>query len=236
MIYTDLSERLLQLDRQVNQAEHFLEREIGEAKAIARRVQDGQRVIVDLEDKADALQEVSGLLNRFADAKQVEVVSKVEGLVTHGLQTIFGDDLSFHVVQEIKRGRVETRFVVRSMFAGAELETAVMDSRGGGVAAVTGFLLRLIVLLLQPDRTHFMVLDESFSQVSSQYAAKFIEFVRELVDKTSVQLLIVTHTSVEEWLEVADKAYEFTLKSGKTVVRELTEDADSHVEDDNEPV
>lgn len=206
--------------KRVSQVERQIEREIGEARSLVTRVRESQQKVADLEDRAEALEEAIGVLNSFADRKQEEVKAKIEGLVTQGLQTIFSDqDLRFVIVQEQKARRMETRFVIVDDHG---LETSIMDARGGGVAAVAGFLLRLIVTLLQPNR-HFLMLDESFAHVSEKYESALVEFVRELVDRTSIQIVLTTHKGVEEWIAAADKAYRFTLENGRTTVQDVSQ-------------
>lgn len=202
-------------------AEKLIEREIGEAKALAKRAQQDFAEADQAEARADALEKVVGILNKFADARQEAVQSKIEALVTHGLQTVFDDSLTFHVVSETKARRVETRFVVRSKVGAEVVETSILDARGGGVAAVAGFLLRLIVVLLRPDVRPFLLLDESFSMVSEEYESRLVDFVKELTEKTPVQIVLTTHKAVEEWSTAADKVHRFSLKSGKTRVDEV---------------
>jgi DNA repair exonuclease SbcCD ATPase subunit len=207
------------LSRAVNQASKSLEREIGEAKALAKRAKSDFAEAEEAEARADALEKVVGFLNSFADSRQAEVQSKVEALVTHGLQTVFDDSLSFHVVSETKARRVETRFVVRSKMGDEVVETSILDARGGGVAAVAGFLLRLIVLLLRPGVRPFLVIDESFSQLSAEYEPRMADFLKELSEKTPVQMLLITHSS--EFEAVADKLVRSSLQEGRTKLEVL---------------
>lgn len=208
------------LERRVTAAERAVERDIGQARALALHAKEAAAEAEELEERADALEEAIGVMNSFADAKQAEVQHKIEALVTHGLQSIFGDeDLTFHVTQETKARRAEVRFSVRSKVGTEWIETSIMDARGGGVAAVAGFLLRLIVVLLKPGVRHFLLLDETFAQLSADYEPALAEFMRELVDKTSAQIVLVTHSTAYE--DVADRLYRFSLKDGKTHVEAI---------------
>jgi ABC-type iron transport system FetAB ATPase subunit len=213
------------LTRLVSQAEKAIEREIGEAKAAATSVRNNRAEASELDDAVLALEQVIAILNSFADERQRQIQSSIEQLVTYGLHTIFEQNLSFHILQSEKARRVETRFVVRSQTPDGTLtETPILDSRGGGIAAVAGFLLRLIVMLLRKDTRHFLLLDETFAMVSNEYEPKLIEFIRQLVDKTDAQLVVVTHKAQEAWIENADKAYQFSLlPSGKTKIAEVTD-------------
>lgn len=203
----------------LSKAERKTERQVGEAKALASRAVADRNRATELEAQAEALEEAIGVMNSFADQRQAEVQQKVEQLVTHGLATIFGDDLSFHIITESKARRQEARFVIRSKMGDQVVETSILDARGGGVAAVAGFLLRLIVTLLHKDVRHFFVLDEAFGQLSAEYEPKLAEFLRELVDKTSAQIVLITHSP--EFEGVADKLYRFSLHDGRTKVEAL---------------
>jgi DNA repair exonuclease SbcCD ATPase subunit len=93
-----------------------------------------------------------------------------------------------------------------------------MDARGGGLAATVGFLLRVVVLLLRTGGTgkQLLVLDETFAHVSAEYLEGVGRFLREIVDRSGVQIILVTHQ--ETLAEAADVVYRFTAKDGKTVV------------------
>lgn len=202
--------------------ERALNQQVGQAKALALHSKSLKAEIAQLGELVEACEEAIGILNSFADERAEEAQRKIEALVTHGLRAIFSPDLAFHVRSEVKARRTETRFVVSSTYEGQTIETDVMDSRGGGVAAVAGFLLRLIVAMLRSDVRRTLFLDESFSMVSADYEERLIDFVRQLVDKTDVQIILVTHKAIMSWCEAADKAYETSLVSGKTKIKKLT--------------
>jgi len=77
--------------------------------------------------------------------------------------------------------------------------------------------LRLILTLLQKNRP-LLLLDETFAQLSVDFEAGMGLFLREVVDKTGVQILLVTHSP--QFSEFADRVYRFSQKDGKTLVAE----------------
>src|SRR3954467_12063264 len=119
------------MERKVSQAERSIHQEIGSAKSLARHVKKVTEEATELELKVQACEEAVGFLNSFADLRQRDVQQKVEGLVTHGLRSVFLEELSFHIVQEVKARRSEVRFVIRSRVGNEEVETSIMDARGG---------------------------------------------------------------------------------------------------------
>lgn len=208
-----------ELAAKIYDEQRAVDRLVGEAKAVGQQGKDLQETISRLEKDYAAIEKAIVVLQSFGESKQQELQSKIETLVTHGLQTIFGDDLHFRIKTSYRGKLSAMDFEVVSNLDGVEVATPVLDSRGGGVAAVAGFIIRLILLLLFKDKTDpILVLDESFAQVSQEYVPTLAEFIRELVDKTRVQIILVTHS--DGYSAVADRVYRFTLKDGRTTISE----------------
>ena len=210
---------LVELSARTRLWRRSLEREAGEARAAALRGKELMADIADSKSRVEHLIKAGSVLTRIGEDKQHAAQEQIEMLVTRGLQVIFDSDTSFHVVQSVKAGRPQVDFLIRSTMDGKVVETSVMDSRGGGVASVVGFLLRLVVLLLGRKQGALLVLDETFGMVSEDYEPRVAEFLRELVDKTGVQVLLITHSTAFD--DVADKRYRFAQTNGATAVKEL---------------
>jgi DNA repair ATPase RecN len=213
--YGDLKKRLDTKRQQYAQDYGVLKAHIETMKDIARR-------LVELDVKAENLRVASALLAGIGEERQKTTQDQIEMLVTQGLQKIFGSSLSFHVVQAIKGKSPIVEFVIRTELADGKVrETDIFSSMGGGVSAVAGFLLRLVVLLLAKDgKDAILVLDETFAHVSDSYLPALAEFLRDVVDKAPVQILLVTHQPV--FAEQSDKVYRFSLdNAGHTVAREM---------------
>lgn len=72
-----------------------------------------------------------------------------------------------------------------------------------------------------PRDASLLVLDETFAHVSSDYLEPLGQFLREVVDKTGVQIIMVTHQ--QEFANFADKVYNFsTVANGETVVKDVS--------------
>lgn len=200
------------------------QREAGAATEVARQGKAAQAEAARLRHRAEVAAEVAALLNSIGEQRQESARRQVEELVTRALQVIFDKNLMFHMVQSVKANRSEVDFVIRSTYGDTVVETSVMDARGGGMAAVVGFVLRLVVLLLTPGARRFLALDESFAHVSASYEPRVAEFLREVADKAGVQLLLVTHS--DAYSDAADVRYRLSLGAdGCTQVEEGTEHA-----------
>lgn len=208
------------LASRVRLARRAVDQEYGQAKAVIAEAKKAQTDVASLAAKRDLLAQATALLSTIGEERQAEAQLKVEGLVTHALKMVFGEELSFHLIAGTRGNQAITDFVVRStMGDGTVVDTPVMDARGGGLAAVVGFLLRLVVILLSPVAP-VLFLDETFAHLSEEYLAPLGEFLHELVERTEVQIVMVTHQS--EFAAYADRAYRFSVKGGATQVEELT--------------
>lgn len=193
----------------------------GEARTVKARDEELREAVKRLSTEVVVHERATSILNSIGEQKQFLAQEAIEQLVTRGLQTIFDESLSFHIVQDVKARRAEVSFVVRTALAdGKVIETDVMDARGGGLAATVGFLLRLTVMLLKTDSKmdNLLILDETFAHVSEEYLPSLGEFLRKIVDKTGVQIIMITHQ--QEFVDYADKVYRLSAVSGKTLVKE----------------
>lgn len=190
----------------------------GEARSVLLRGKELQDEVGNLSELAEDLDRVTGLLNSLGEERQLKAQSSIEELVTRGLRMIFDDSLSFHIVQSTRGKTAAVDFVVRTTLGAQVIDTPIMDARGGGLAAVVGFLMRLVVMLLgrDPGDSNLLVLDETFAHVSAEYLDGVGQFLREVVDRTGVQIVMVTHQPQLE--EYADRVYYFSVQGGQTAV------------------
>ena len=117
------------------------------------------------------LKHIEEYLSRFADERQAAIHKQIEATVTEGLQTVFQEDMRLEIRTKVVGSRAEVEFIVVSQTSEGQLETGIMDARGGGVAAIVGFLIQAVLVLLTPNMRPIMFLDETFRNVSEEYLA-----------------------------------------------------------------
>jgi hypothetical protein len=208
-----------------------VERDSGEVRRIAMDGKRAEEETATLRGQVQLHELVTGVLTRLGEAQQVSAQQQIEALVTRGLQAVFDNSLSFHIVPGERAGQATTEFMIRSQSgsdsqdsqAGSvstpgdnSVDTPVLEARGGGMVVVVAFMLRLVVLLLTPGARRVLFLDESFAHVSVGYRPRLAEFLREVTERAGVQIVMVTHDP--EYAEYADKSYELSLVDGCTVV------------------
>jgi chromosome segregation ATPase len=212
-----MSNDLRELSRRVRAARHTLERQAGVAKEVFQRGADLQAEVTALSAEVERYTRAAAILNKIGEEQQASAQEQIETLVTKGLSTIFGEGTSFHLVSTERARRQEVDLVIRSRRGDIDIETGVLDSDGGGLAAIVGALLRIVILLLSRDRQQpVLILDEPFVHLSENHHAVFARFLREIADKAGVQIIMVTHQ--EKLAEHADKVYRFVLTDGATRV------------------
>lgn len=158
-------------------------------------------------------------LAAFADERQAMVYRQIENTVTEGLRAVFLEDMRLEVSTKMVGSRPEVVFNIVSVNEEEELRTGIMDARGGGVAAIVGFLIQAVLVLLTPNLRPIIFLDESFRNVSEEYQAPLGEFIKELCERTGLQVVLVTHQPTIA--EYADSHYGFTQRNGRTRIEKV---------------
>ncbi len=178
-----------------------LVRRTGELDAL--RAQHERAALTLTEERADQELTVKArlLLEQYSEVEQEQLKEKVTSLVSRGLQTIFGPEYAFRIEMKTLRKQAAMEFtIIRDL-----VERDPMGSHGGGLVNVIALVLRLTIVALTPGLSRTVVLDEPFAQLSQGYLDGMGRFIRELVDATGMQLIIVSHEP--EIADVADQAY-----------------------------
>jgi len=154
------------------------------------------------------------IVHTAAEARRQELKERVESLVTKALRAVFQrEDFEFGFNVRVRGDILGIVPVLRSKFGDRDLETAIVDGHGGGVADVVSFILRVIVLsLARPRVAPIMILDETFKHVSPEYLRGVSVLMKELSVSAGIQFILVTHKS--ELLDAADVIYRASLGAG----------------------
>lgn len=189
---------------------------VGEATAVQAEFERLRAEQTTAAAEEHTAEQVAALLQTYSEQEQAELHARIEGLVTQGLQAVFGEELGFRMQPGNERGQATLRFSV----TGHGVETDVLEARGGGLAAVIGFLLRVIVTALHPAQPRrFFVLDETFGMVSAGFQEELGRFIRRLCDEADLQVLLVTHAP-RVGLH-ADRVYGISHDGTKTIIKPM---------------
>ena len=206
----------------VRQARQQVDRDSGRALELAQAGREAVAGIARLEEQVALHARVAALLTTVGEQAQETARQQFEELATHALQVIFGAGLSFRLVPGETGGQVTLEAVIRSEHGGQVIETPALGARGGGMVAVTGFIMQLVMLLKTPGVRRVLFLDEPFAYVPVANREAVARFLRDIADRAQVQIVMVTHDRV--YADYADREIGFALGAdGHTRVTEGAE-------------
>jgi DNA repair exonuclease SbcCD ATPase subunit len=164
--------------------------------------------IKQLEEEKAQLIKAVGTLDRCIQIVSSNGIGKIESLVTDGLQRVFGrDDLGL-VIEKRETARGNTyRLLVRK----GDTVGNPMDSFGGGVQNVVGFVLR-IILIKRFKLAPFIALDEQFSNVSAEYQPQVSRMLKTLAG-LGFTIFAISHQPTIT--SAADIIYEVLTEEGR---------------------
>ncbi len=212
---TTMNAQLADLETRTTTMREDLTTQKAKLAALGDQRDEAYAVIARTEDDNEVTVKARLLLESYSELEQRVLRDKVEGLVTAGLQTIFGSGYFFAVEVKTLRGQAAMEFTVRK----DGVISDPMDSHGGGLVNIVSMVLRLVIVALTPGLGRTVVLDEPFAHLSQGYIEGVSKFIRGIVDSTGIQLIIVSHEA--EIAEVADQAYRLFERDGVTMVERM---------------
>ncbi len=152
--------------------------------------------------RSDVYQKCSEIFKKWLEDSLERNVGSMAELVTSGLRHVIPDqEITFKIKQDMRNNRVSMRFVLEQ----DGVEGDPLSSFGGGAANVISLVLRLSVMS-RMGMGNLLILDEAMDAVWSGYVPNAAAFMRELSERTGVNILMVTHNS--EFVHGAHVAYE----------------------------
>jgi DNA repair exonuclease SbcCD ATPase subunit len=144
----------------------------------------------------------SEIFKRWLEDSIEKNVKSMSELATSGLNYIIYDqDIKFKIVQEQKNNRIHMKFVLEQ----DGVEGDPLASYGGGAAVVVSLILRLSIMQ-RLGLGNLLILDESMVALANAYVPSAANFMKQLSEKTGVNILMVTHNP--EFLSISHTAYE----------------------------
>src|SRR5579859_7131635 len=91
-----------ELLKSFSEKKNKLAQDIGAARVIIERKAELEKEVAFLTQHVETLEKAAGVLAKIGEERQQEAQNQIESLVTQGLQKIFGNHLTFKVVQSVK--------------------------------------------------------------------------------------------------------------------------------------
>jgi len=190
----------------LKQKRSLFDQKLGEARAIKRRQIELEKEIETLGVEVTNYDKALAIFHNLSSVVQENFTQSIEDLISEGLTSVFEYPLRFKITPEVKGGQSVLDF---SILNEDGTETDILDARGGGLSALCGVLLRIVILRLMNDRMRqILILDEPLSHLSSSYVPAAGELLKRLSEELDIQIIMVTHQP--EFADHATDIYELS--------------------------
>lgn len=162
--------------------------------------------IATLKRDADILDKVEKVLKYLTDKLVKNDLTKMDGLITYGLKTVYADR-DFVFKSEIQERGKKMWIELQTINNGNLTDPQSRSS----VHVIESLLLRLLCII-KMKRARLLLLDETFAAVDSEYIENLYQLVSELCKKLGMDVLLVTH--FQGCTELVDHSYRINSSNG----------------------
>ena len=153
------------------------------------------------------------IIQIVASKTQNQLEYRLSEIVSLALAAVFEDPYKLKVNFVIQRGKTECVLLFERK---GELFDPLFSS-GGGAVDIAAMALRVAIWsLTQPKTRNVLILDEPFRFLSRGYQVKASLMLKELSEKLSLQIIMVSHS--ESLIDGADKVFRATIENGKSSI------------------
>jgi len=152
----------------------------------------------------ETLHEAWESLRTLLEKLSEESIELLREMLNKGIKFIFHDrdyEIKTEVTDNVKKSM---RLFLLEERDGEVIEAVIPEGIGGGVLVVISFIFRVFLVRLYNKRS-FILLDESFTQLSSAYIPNFMEFIQHLINDMGFTFLWISHDG--RVLPYFDKVY-----------------------------
>jgi hypothetical protein len=143
--------------------------------------------VKDLEEDAVVLKKTEKVLKHLVDKLAKKDLSKMDQLITYGLNTVFpGRDIKFET-ELVEHGN-KIKINLKTVYNGSVVDS---DNRSS-ITVVESFLLR-ILCITKLKKAPLLLMDETFAAVGSEYIDNLSKLISDLSKKLKIDILLVTH-------------------------------------------
>jgi DNA repair exonuclease SbcCD ATPase subunit len=180
-----LKNKIELLGQKLNQAE-------GQYSLLKTQYEQHQAQVKILEIKKELTSKAIELLSVVQGITREKIKNEFETLVTYILKFVTEKDYQF-VIEFEKRGNLqELDFRVKTPDNIESLD--MLDTCGGGILDLVSFALRIVLMqTAMPKIEGFVLLDESFKHLSTEYRERIPLLLEELSKKLKRQFIVISH-------------------------------------------
>jgi len=198
----------------INDFRHRIDKLEGYFDALKAKKKSLEKEISMYDDEISLLSKTSAVLKHLLDIMVRDEITKMASLITYGLKTVF-DDQNLSFIPAITKKGEKVHIELKTENNGIQ---GGFESFGGSVAVIESFLLR-ILCMIKLKLARFMILDETFASVGSEYIDNTGKLISELSKKLGMDILLVTHQ--REFQNCADHVYKVNESDKGLIVEKL---------------
>lgn len=178
------------------------------------RVTALKQVMHGIDSKVGALQkehavavQAQGLIDKATQVVASKGIGRIESICTKGLQIVFGPCVSLVVSKSEGVAGTNYQIEIHKDTKEGSVAGDPFETFGGGVVNVASFLLR-VAMIQRFKLAKFLLLDESFNNVSDSELPRVSQMVQVLCREYGYKVLAVTHQRI--LAHAADNIYHVT--------------------------
>jgi len=181
-----------QLKEKLDEIKSRLDSQRGQFSLLTRQINIQKNKLNNLELDREKYKKVIELLNFVQQVTKQKTKESFERLVTYALRFIYSKEYKFELEFGRRGNLSEINFNVKTPEFAEAYDP--LDSSGGGVLDILSLALRICLLeLTRPKIEGFLVLDEPFKHLSSNYLETAIKFLEAITKKIGRQIILITH-------------------------------------------
>lgn len=152
-------------------------------------------------------EELKEIARKAAKLVQDHLATKLSGIVTKALSTVFEEPIEFVAQFVERRGVSECDLFLRI----GDYDYDILNGMGGGIADVCSMCLQMaFIMMSQVNRV--LVIDEPARHMDSVAQERFIAVLQELCQELNFTIIMVTHS--QAFVEGSDKVFKVIKKGG----------------------
>jgi len=191
-------------------------------QSASTQVAGSRRKIEKLQNDKKVREDCWRALRLIQEKYNEDSIKLLQQMLNTGVQAIF-DDQQYRIEIEVTEGK---RKGVKLWLVEGDDEnpkkSRIPTAIGGGIQVVLSFILNVYLIRIYGLRP-FIVMDESFTQISTQYIPNFIQFLRYLQEELDFTFLWVSHD--ERVIPYFDRVYQVTKGTVKKSCGQLVDNS-----------
>ena len=167
--------------------------------------------IESLDKEIEDNEKQKSIARKAAKLVQDNLASKLSGIVSRALSTVFEEDIKFVVNFVERRGVSECDLFLRI----GDYDYDILNEHGGGVADVCSLCLQMAFIMMS-DVNRVLIIDEPARHMNEVSEERFICVLRELCKELNFTVIMVTHS--QAFVDGADRVFKVTKKGEDSYV------------------